>query len=128
MLWQIYVPLGVAVLALLVVMGLTIFAAGMPTRSVWADVSAMYLIVFAVIGGLVVLVLLAGLGVGLWYVLRDLPGYFKIVQDFVRQVAAQVAEISQKVARVFITPRAYIAGAQKSVDSARSTIASRRKQ
>ena len=127
-LWQIYLPLGLAVLALLVVMGLTIFLAGLPTRSVWADVSIMYLIVFAVIGGVVVLVVLAGLCAALWYVLRELPGYFKMVQDFMRQVAAQMAEISQKVAGVFIAPRAYIAGAQKTVDRARSTITSGRKQ
>ncbi len=127
-LWQIYLPLGLAVLALLVVMGLTIFVAGMPTRSAWADVSTMYLIIFAAIGGVVVLVLLAGLCAALWYLLRELPGYFKIVQDFMRLVAAQVAEISQKVAGVFITPRAYIAGAQKTVARARSTIAFRRKQ
>ncbi len=127
-LWQIYLPLGLAVLALLVVMGLTIFVAGMPTRSAWADVSTMYLIIFAAIGGVAVLALLAGLCAALWYLLRELPGYFKIVQDFMRLVAAQVAEISQKVAGVFITPRAYIAGAQKTVARARSTIAFRRKQ
>ncbi len=126
-LWQIYVPLGVAVAALLAVRALTIFVASMSTRSVWADISAMYLIVFAVIGGLVVLVLLAALVAGLWFVLRELPGYFKIVQDFMLLVALRAAEYSLKLAKVFITPRASVSAAQKALDSTRTIITTRRK-
>ncbi len=126
-LWQIYVPLGVAVAALLAVMALTIFVASMSTRSVWADISAMYLIVFAVIGGLVVLVLLAALVAGLWFVLRELPGYFKIAQDFMLLVALRAAEYSLKLAKVFITPRASVSAAQKALDSTRTIITTRRK-
>jgi hypothetical protein len=109
-------------------MGLTIFVAGMPARSAWADVSTMYLIVFAAVGGLVVLVLVAGLCAGMWFVLRELPGYFKIAQDFMLLVALRAAEISQKVARVFITPRASVSAAQKALDSTRSLITTGRKQ
>ncbi len=126
-LWQIYVPLGVAVAALLAVMSLTIFVASMPTRSVWADISAVYLIIFAVIGALVVLVFLAALVAGLWFALRELPGYFKIAQDFMLLVALRAAEYSLKVAKVFITPRASVTAAQKAVDSTRSIISTRRK-
>lgn len=129
-LWQIYVPLGVAIVALLALMGLTIFmtiVAGSPAHAPWADVSAMYLIVFAAIGALVVLVVVAGLCVGLWFALRELPGYFKIAQDFMLLVAQRAAELSQKVAAVFITPRASASAAQKALDSARSVITPRRK-
>jgi hypothetical protein len=126
--WQIYIPLGVTVLALLSVMGLTVFVASLPTRSVWADVSLMYLIIFAAIGSLVVLVLLAGICVGLWYGLRELPGYFKIIQDFMHLVAVRAAELSQKVAGIFIAPHAYISAAQKTVESTRSIITPGRKQ
>jgi hypothetical protein len=126
--WQVYVPLGIAVLALLIVMGLIIFVAGMPVRSVWADVSLMYLSIFAAVGGLVVLVLLAGVCVGLWFALRELPGYFKIAQDFMLLVALRAAEYSQKVASVFIGPRASISGAQKALDSTRSIITTGRKR
>lgn len=127
-LWQVYVPLGVGVLAVLILMGLIVFAAGHPTRSVWADVSLIYLIIFAAIGGLVLLALLVGVVVGLYYALRELPGYFKIAQDFMLLVAFRAAELSQKVASVFITPRAYISAAEKTVDSTRSMISTRRKQ
>jgi hypothetical protein len=126
-LWQIFVPLGVAVAALLAVMGLTIFVASVPARSVWADVSLMYLIIFAVIGGLVVLALLAGLCAGLWFALRELPGYFKIAQDFMLLVASRAAELSQKIAGYFIAPRASVSAAQKALDSTRSIITTRRK-
>jgi hypothetical protein len=125
---QIYIPLGVAVLALVVVMGLTIFMTGLPARSVWADVSLIYLSFFALAGGVVVLALVAGLVVGLWYVLRELPGYFKIAQDFMLLVSLRVAEYSQKVANLFITLRAYISAAQRSVESARALVTPRRKQ
>jgi hypothetical protein len=126
--WQIYLPLGLAVLALLIVMGLTVFVAGLPTRSAWADVSVMYLIIFAAVGGLIVFVLLAGICVGLWFALRELPGYFKIAQDFMLLVAVRAAELSQKVAGIFIAPHASIAAAQKTLDSARSIITTGRKQ
>jgi hypothetical protein len=130
-LWQIYVPLGVGVLAIFILMGITI-AAGLSARlsalSIWADISLVYLIVFGLIGGLVVLVLVLGVCVGLYYALRELPGYFKIAQDFMLLVAFRAAEISQKVASVFITPRAYYSAAEKTVDSARSIITTRRKQ
>jgi hypothetical protein len=126
-LWQIYLPLGVAVAALLAVMALTIFVASMPTRSVWADVSAIYLVIFVVIGGLVVLALLAALVVGLWFALRELPGYFKIAQDFMLLVALRATEYSLKVAKVFITPRASVSAAQKALDSTRTVISTWRK-
>lgn len=125
--WQIYVPLGVAVAALLAVMALTIFVGSMPTRSVWADVSAIYLGIFVVIGGLVFLALLAALVVGLWFALRELPGYFKIAQDFMLLVALRATEYSLKVAKVFITPRASASAAQKALDSTRTIITTRRK-
>jgi hypothetical protein len=125
--WQIYLPLVVAVAALLAVMALTLFAASMPTRSVWADVSLMYLIVFAVIGGLLIFALLAAFVFGLWFALRELPGYFKIAQDFMALVASRAAEVSQRVAGFFITPRASVAAAQKALDSARTIITTRRK-
>ncbi len=108
-------------------MALTIFAASMPTRSVWADISTIYLVIFAVIGALVVLALLAALVVGLWFALRELPGYFKIVQDFMLLVALRAADYSLKVAKVFITPRASVSAAQKAMDSARTIITTRRK-
>jgi hypothetical protein len=126
-LWQIYVPLGVAVAALLAVMALTIFVGSMPTRSVWADVSAIYLGIFVVIGGLVFLALLAALVVGLWFALRELPGYFKIAQDFMLLIALRATEYSLKVAKVFITPRASASAAQKALDSTRTIITTRRK-
>ncbi len=125
--WQIYVPLGVAVAALLAVMALTIFAATMPMRSGWADVSTIYLVIFAVVGGLVVLAFLAALVVGLWFALRELPGYFKIAQDFMLLVALRAAEYSLKVAKMFITPRASVSAAQKALDSTRTIITSGRK-
>jgi hypothetical protein len=128
--WQIYVPLGAAVLAALVCMGLTIasaYGAQIIHNRPWADVSLIYLIILAAIGVLPVLALMVGLCFGAWYVLRELPAYFKIVQDFMQTVANRAAEISRRVANVFIAPRASAAAAQKALNRTRSIILPRRK-
>lgn len=125
--WQIYVPLGAVLVAVGALIALTVFAAGMPLRSAWADVSLIYLIIWAGLGSLLVLAFLAALCVGLWYLLRELPPYFKMAQDFMQRVAFRAAEISKQVASVFIQPRASAAAAQKTLDSVRSIITPRRK-
>lgn len=120
--WQIYVPLGVAVAVVLGLMALTVFGAGQPARSAWGDVSLIYLICLAAVGGVVQLALLVGLCVGLRAALRGLPPYFKQAQDIMFLVAFRAGEISKKIAGVFIAPRASAAAAQKTLDTARSIV------
>jgi hypothetical protein len=129
-LWQIYLPLGAVVLAALVCMGFTIasaYGAELIRHRPWADVSLIYLIVFAAVGVFPVLALMVALCVGAWYVLRELPAYFKMAQDFMRRVADRATEISRQVANVFIAPRASAAAAQEALKRTRSIILPRRK-
>jgi hypothetical protein len=124
-LWQIYLPLGATLLAAAVCMGLTIasaYGARILNDRPWADVSAMYLTAIAVAGALPVLAVVVGLAAGAWYVLREVPPYLKIAQDFMRLVAARAAEYSKQVANVFIAPRASAAGARGALNRARSAI------
>jgi hypothetical protein len=128
--WQIYVPLGFAIIVVLAFMVMTVisaYSAGSLTHLVWADVSLIYLIIWAALGGLVVLALLIGLCAGLWYMLRELPPYFKLAQDFVMLATFRAAEISKQIANLFITPRASVAAAQKTLDSVRFIITPGRK-
>ena len=129
-LWQIYVPLGLAIAVVVTFMAITIisaYSAPSLTHLVWADVSLIYLIIWAGMGSLLVLGLLVGLCIGLWYALRELPPYFKMAQDFVQLVAVRTAEISKQIASVFIRPRASAAAAQKALASVRSIITPGRK-
>ncbi len=129
-LWQVYVPLGLAIAIVLAVMALTIIGAYGVTplaHLVWADISLIYLVVLAAAGGLVVLGLLGGLCFGLGYVLRELPPYFKLAQDFVRLLSIRAEELSKRLAKLFIAPHASTAAARKTLASARSIITSGRK-
>jgi len=124
-LWQIYLPLGATLLAALACVVITIlsaYGAKILNDRAWSAVSLMYLVGMVIVGLLPVLAVSAGLAAGAWYVLRKLPPYFKIVQDFMRLVAARAAEYSSQVANVFIAPRASAAGARGAINRARSAI------
>jgi len=100
--WQIYLPLGLALLAALVVIGLAIYAGfigGQPALdSVWADVSLVFLIILGAAGALVPLALFAGLAVGVWYALRYLPGYARLAQHYAALAAAYTREYADRAA------------------------------
>jgi hypothetical protein len=106
MLRQIYLPLGVAVLAALVVLGFAIYGAitgQAAADSVWADVSLIFLIMIGAAISLVPLALFAALAAGVWYVLRYLPGYARVAQGYVAQAAAFVRQMADKAAAPVIT-------------------------
>lgn len=72
-LWQITIPLIVVVLIFLAVAGLVAFRADSATASLWGDISLIWLIIPAFIGGLILLALLAGLAFGVIWLVRNLP-------------------------------------------------------
>jgi len=129
-LWQIYLPLAVTLLAALACVLITIASADgarILNDHAWSAVSLMYLVGIVLVGLLPVLAVSAGLVVGMLYVLRELPAYFKMAQDFMRRVADRATEISRQVANVFIAPRASAAAAQKALKRTRSIILPGRK-
>lgn len=93
---QILLPLILAVVAALVGLASAIGAAP-AGRSVWADVSLIFLIVIGAAIALIPLALLAALIFGLWYAVRYLPGYAKIGQDYTALAARYVGLGSQRV-------------------------------
>ncbi|MBI3361025.1 MAG: hypothetical protein HY023_07935 [Chloroflexi bacterium] len=98
---QIQLPLMIALIGALTVLAF-VFGATPAGRSVWADVSLILLIVIGLGLSIAPLALIVGFLVGLWYVIRYLPGYAKIAQDFMRRVAGRTAEYSDRVTRPVI--------------------------
>lgn len=111
--WQIALPLGLAVVAVLALMVLLILPSAAPVRSPWADVSLILLIIPTAVFGLVILALLVGLIYGAWYGLRELPFLFKRGQDIVALASYRVQAGAGKVSGVFLSIRSAAAGARR---------------
>lgn len=117
--WQIGVPLGVALALVLATMIWLIVAASYPTLSVIADISLIALICPTAMFALVVLALVAGLVYGMYYALRELPFFFKKAQDIFWLVEDYTKRYAGQVAEVFLKGRASMAAAQKAADDVR---------
>jgi polyferredoxin len=95
---QITLPLllGLAILltpaVLVVIAG---FQGGEQVR-VWADISTVWLILPMLLVTLIFLALTAGLAFGVTLLLRRLPPYARLVQDFFKKVSYQVRRYSNK--------------------------------
>ncbi len=124
--WQIALPLILAILIVLVIMGLLIAPVGAPVRSVWADVSLILLILPAALLGLVVLAITSGL---IWLAakgLSELPYLFKKAQDWVALAAYRVDTAATSLSNVFLSIRSFWAGARRAAADARAVIPGRR--
>jgi hypothetical protein len=124
--WQIALPLGVALLAVLVVMGLLIAPVGAPFRSVWADISLIFLIIPTAVFGLVGLALVVALVYGLILLLRELPYYAKRAQDFVALATYRINMVAAKISDVILSIRSFWAGARKAAADVRGYLPARR--
>ncbi len=124
--WQIALPLGVAALIVLVLAVLLILPVGAPVRSVWADISLIFLIIPTGLMGLVVLALVAALVYGLVIVLRELPYYAKRAQDFVALATYRINTIAAKLANIILSIRSFWAGVRKAAADVRSILPARR--
>jgi hypothetical protein len=124
--WQIALPLALAGLIVLVLVVLLILPVGAPVRSVWADVSLIFLIIPTGLIGLVVLALLAALAYGLFLVLRALPHYAKQAQDFVALATYRINMVAAKIANVILSIRSFWAGVRKAAADVRAILPARR--
>src|SRR5688572_1666772 len=104
-LWQILAPLAAAVVTVIVLLVLVILPTGAVTRAPLADVSLMFLIIPAAIGGLLALALVAGLIFVVWLGLTRLPPYFKIAQDWVALAADRIQSGANRVSNVILKIR-----------------------
>lgn len=105
--WQIYLPVGLMVAGGVALTTLAILAAfgvsGTPAAdSAWADVSLIFLILIAAAVAVMPLALLGGLVVGMWYGLRYLPGYARLIQTYAARFARVVRQVADRAASPLI--------------------------
>jgi cell division protein FtsW (lipid II flippase) len=127
-LWQIGLPVVLACLAVIALMGLTVFVTDVSTRSVFADVSLILLILPAAVGALVALALVAGACVGVWYVLREVPFLFKQAQDFMKLIADYTRQVAGRITGSLMSVQSAASAAQKTLADVRSTFTFRRRR
>lgn len=120
--WQMAVPLGLAVVAAITLAVLVVLPGGAAARSPWADVSLIFLSLPTIVAGLITAVVVWALVAGLVYVLRELPPFFKLVQDFMAVVSYRVQTGADKVSSVFLSIRAVAAGAQRAAQDVRRAV------
>lgn len=104
--WQILLPVilgGLVVVAVIVLVILTA-AGGDPVGqvSIWADTSLIWLILPALLFAVIVLLIIGGMIYLLTKLLRIIPTYSTIAQDFVGKVAEGVRNVADKIASPFI--------------------------
>ena len=119
--WQILLPLTLAIaaaLTLMVFVGLG--AAALARTSALADVSLMFLILIAGVGGLAALALLAGLNFGIGYALRELPYLFKRAQDVMWLVAHHTRRVASPLAEGVLSVESFVAAVRRAAASLNS--------
>ena len=105
--WQILVPVGVGVVAILVILALVIQSAlgtqaGGPV-SQWADASMIWLILPALLFALVLVLIFGSLAYLLARLLKILPNYTYLAQQYVELAAMYIKIGANKVAAPFIS-------------------------
>ena len=112
--WQITFPVVlVSLLAIGVVVYLGILSfggGGGQPASIVADYGLALLLIVALVGGLVLLAVVVALVYGISLLIQKVPPYTAGAQRILRQVYTKVDEWTDKVASVFITARAAVAG------------------
>jgi hypothetical protein len=117
--WQVGLPIGLALAAGTTLGVLASIPGGAGTRGAWADVSLMFLIVPLALTGLVLLALIVGLIVAAYYGLRELPYVFRIGQDYAALAADRVKAGAGKVSGVVLSIRAFTTGVGRAVKDVR---------
>lgn len=120
--WQMAVPFGVVFVALATLGVLVCLPVGAGVRSAWADVSLIFLIIPTLVVGLIVFVLVAALVGGLFYLLRETPYFFKLIQDFMTLFTYRVQAGAEKVSGVFLSAQSAAAGAQRAAKELRRLV------
>lgn len=118
--WQIILPVSLAVILMLTLMGLTAFSTSIPARSPLADVSLMFLIIPAAFWGIVILALIVAVCVGLFYALRELPPLFKQAQDFMVLASAYTNKYAARVIDGVYSVRSLGGSVQQTIAKIRS--------
>ncbi len=120
--WQIYVPVGIG---LVITVGVGVLAAlsawrgGGAMGRVWADVSAVFVVLQAMAIVLPLLLVFAGVAVGLELLLRRSPPYFKIAQDYAARISREAVRATRYVTEPVVQFRSVVAGFDRVMETIR---------
>ena len=117
---QIYLPLILGGLLLAAALGGVVVAAGGGGFSAWADVSLIFLLLPALLLGLIAGAAVGALAYGVWWLVRESPPYFRLAQDVGQRVARQTRKIADRVVEPMLRAQAAQAQAKAARAAARS--------
>lgn len=120
--WQIYFPLGVGTLLVIVAGFLAVVAAASPgagSTRVWADVSLAFVILQVMIAVLPLLIVFGGLAYGIGYLIKLMPPYVKIAQDYTALASRKVGWAMRYVVEPVLEIKSAVAGFDGFVQSVR---------
>jgi fatty acid desaturase len=102
---QIYIPL---IFIILLVIGFVtiLWTGGVGTFSGWADTALIFLLIPALLVGLIIFVIIAALCYGIFYLIGWIPGPSKEVQRVMRRVTSETRRYADLVSRPFFAPSA----------------------
>jgi len=102
---QIYIPL---IFIILLVVGLVaiLWIEGVGTYSGWADAALIFLLIPALLVGIIFFGVLAALCYGVFYLIGWIPGPSKEGQEMMRRVAFETRRVADLISRPFLAPRA----------------------
>ena len=113
--WQIWVPMGAAVLVVLGVMVYAVILATGGGNNVeeWASVSLILLILPALLGALIILAITAGLAFLVTMLIGRLPYYTRKVRVFLLNLNRTVERIGNQAAKPFVAYNSWRAGVRR---------------
>ncbi len=120
--WQIYVPLIIGGLLVVAVCILAVVAGASGDSAatrLWADVSLVFIVFQVMIVTLPLLILFGGLAWGLKYLIRLLPPYAKVAQDYTALAARKTEWAMQYVVGPVLQIRSAVAGLDKFIQNIR---------
>jgi hypothetical protein len=118
---QIYIPMIAGVL-LVVAVGLVAGIASAANGAVgrlWADISLVFVIVQMLVLLLPVLIVMVGLVIGVWYLVKILPPYMKVAQDYIVLFGRKVEQAAQLAVKPVIQTKSAVAGADNFIQKIR---------
>ncbi len=112
--WQITFPLLLAILLLLAAAGSVIWVAVTPVAqdqvSRWADVSTIWLLLPVLGFSVLFLAILAGITYGVMRLMRVLPGFMRLIQDYLLIIQKGMKRVMDFVAEPFLKTHSAAAG------------------
>ena len=120
--WQIYFPMGVGTVIVIGLGALAVVAAASPgagDTGVWADVSLAFVVLQVMIAVLPLLIVFGGLAYGIGYLIKLLPPYFKIGQDYTALASRKVEWAMRYVIEPVLQVKSAVAGFDGLVQNAR---------